>query len=769
MKKKLYLRIRVLVLILLLILSSLIIAPEQVLADTEVVADEETPEVTSAEEAIPAAIETEIDSAESPSEPELDSVKETEASAPDEATNETDDVTSEATTLPTTESTSADDSQSTEHNAEGTDDTDTDTLPTVESPEAEQTLEEAVSDKQDKEDADTSVSDPAEYSKGAKYSPEEDFVFDPGTGTIVSYKGTSKVVDIPPSIGNVPVYIIGREAFYEHQLIDVTIPYGIEIINEGAFEMNELTDIVIPDSVIYIGQWAFARNQLTGVTISNNVTKIEYGTFEKNNLTDVTIPDSVIKIASWAFADNQLKNVKISDQVTLIDSNAFSLNQLTSVTIPDSVMQIGIDAFYHNKLTSITIPSNIVSIGEGAFTQNPISQATIPNSISCITFDLDEDLVQPTIEQIGYYCFDDGVQLIAKRYIKANYYIRETPNGKVITKLWRPLYVTGTSTSTGAWLKFTYNGNPAYVIMEATTNTPPEITGYATGILNLRDQPGGSIIGTIPIGRQVNGQLVKDMVKTTYNGKTGYVYASLLQKDPVQVTRYIKAGSNIRKTPGGTIIETLKMPIFVSGIITGNYLRFTYKGQPAYVPMSLTTTQNPPITGYAKQKINVRSSPNGSVIGSLTIGRKVSGTLVGNWVRFTYAGKTGYVYSSLLQADPVNLTCYVKAGSNIRSSPGGTIIATLKMPIYVSGTIQGSCLKFTYKGKTAYVGISLITTNPPPITGYTKSAVNVRSSPGGSVIGTLPANRKVSGTLVGNWVKFTYSGKTGYINASLLK
>ncbi|MGB4611011.1 MAG: SH3 domain-containing protein, partial [Saccharofermentanales bacterium] len=101
--------------------------------------------------------------------------------------------------------------------------------------------------------------------------------------------------------------------------------------------------------------------------------------------------------------------------------------------------------------------------------------------------------------------------------------------------------------------------------------------------------------------------------------------------------------------------------------------------------------------------------------------------------------------------------------------PGGTIIATLKMPIFVTGTIQGSYLKFIYNGKTAYVAMGLTTTTSPPITGYTKSAVNVRSSPNGSVIGSLPTNRKVSGTLVGNWVKFNYSGKTGYIYASLLK
>lgn len=173
-----------------------------------------------------------------------------------------------------------------------------------------------------------------------------------------------------------------------------------------------------------------------------------------------------------------------------------------------------------------------------------------------------------------------------------------------------------------------------------------------------------------------------------------------------------------------------------------------------------------PIMGYTKSAANVRDSPNGSIIGSLPANERVSGTLEGDWVIFIYKGQTAYVYESLLKEPE---THYVKTGSNIRRTPTGTIIETLKRPIFVAGTIAGNYLKFTYNGETAYVAKSLTTTNPPPITGDTKSTVNVRSAPNGSVIGSLPANSKVSGTLVGNWVRFTYSDKTGYIYISLLK
>ena len=800
MKKKLYLRIRALILVILLILSSLIIAPEQVLADTEVVAgeetqiaaDEEMPQVTAGEETTQvtadeettetisnsedqndsgqpgnetdteteidtdtdepqdktseSAIETDPDSTELPSEPELDPIDETDALSDPDAMNEETDVASETTSLPIPESTF----QPTEINSEGSDDTDTDTLPTVESPEAEQTVEEAVSDKQEKEDADTSMSDPAEQGIGtrAAYTPEKYFIFNSTTKTITEYTGSNKVVHIPPYINGVKVEHIGDSAFRNKGLTSVTIPKGVITVGHNTFKSNELTDVAIANSVLEIGDDAFTFNELTSITIPDSVTTIGKCAFECNKLKDVTIPDSVLKIGYKAFAGNQL----------------------TSVTIANSVLFIEDYAFSDNQLKNVTLPSNLLSIGEWAFEKNPISWASIPAGIAWIEMaESHGQIVSPTIEQVGQYCFDPGVFLIAKRYIKANYYIREAPNGKVITKLWRPLYVTGTSIGTQAWLKFTYNGKPAFVALAATSTNSPPMTGYAKQTLNIRSTPGGSIIGTIPIGRKVNGNLDKNMVKTTYNGKTGYVYASLLQKDPVQVTRYVKAGSNIRSAPGGTIIETLKMPIFVTGTITGNYLRFTYKSKTAYVAMSLTTTQNPPITGYAKSAVNVRNAPGGSIIGTLPVGRQVKGVLAGNMVRFTYNSQTGYVYVSMLQATPVRVTRYVVANSIIRSAPGGSIIARPWRPLLVSGTIQGAWLKFTYNGRTAYVAMSSTTTQNPPITGYTKSTVNVRSSPGGSVIGSLPANRKVSGVLVGNWVKFTYAGRTGYISASLLK
>lgn len=332
-----------------------------------------------------------------------------------------------------------------------------------------------------------------------------------------------------------------------------------------------------------------------------------------------------------------------------------------------------------------------------------------------------------------------------------------------------PIHVRGTLK--GNRFEFTYKGQNAYADPNCITSIriSPPLTGYAGSTTNIRNSPHGSVTGTLLRGHKVSGTLEVDWVRFTYSGTTGYVYAPMLQADPVNVTRYIVANSIIRSSPNGNIITTLKMPILVNGTLEGAWLKFSYNGNPAYVATGLTTTNNPAITGYAKSAVNVRNAPGGSVIGTIPIGRQVNGVLVGNMVRFTYNNKTGYIYASLLQSMPVKVTRYIVANSIIRSSPNGNIITTLKMPILVSGTIEGSWLKFTYNGSTAYAAMSVTTTTNPPVTGYTKSSVNVRNAPKGSVIGSLPANRQVSGVLVGNWVKFTYSGKTGYIYASLLR
>ncbi|MGI6580646.1 MAG: hypothetical protein ACOX3H_10525 [Saccharofermentanales bacterium] len=353
------------------------------------------------------------------------------------------------------------------------------------------------------------------------------------------------------------------------------------------------------------------------------------------------------------------------------------------------------------------------------------------------------------------------------RYIYANSIIRSAPNGSPITTLKMPLFVQGTIE--GAWLRFSFNGATAYVANSVTTTGNPPITGYAKSAVNVRNAPGGSVLGVLPLGNRVNGVLVGNMVRFTYKGQTAYVYVSMLQATPVQVTRYIYANSIIRSAPNGSAITTLKMPLFVQGTIEGAWLKFTYNGNDAYVANSVTTTDNPPITGYAKSAVNVRNAPGGSVLGVLPLGNRVNGVLAGNMVRFTYKGQTAYVYVSMLQATPVQVTCYIYANSIIRGAPNGEEITTLWRPVLIKGTREGAWIKFNYNGSTAYVAAGVTTANNPPISGYINRTVNVRKTPGGIITHIIPIGFQVQGVLVGNNIKIHFNNETGYVDASFLQ
>ena len=359
--------------------------------------------------------------------------------------------------------------------------------------------------------------------------------------------------------------------------------------------------------------------------------------------------------------------------------------------------------------------------------------------------------------------------VIVRGYIYANSIIRSAPNGNIITKLWRPILITGTIE--GAWLKFSYNGRTAYVAAKLVTNRNPAMTGYAKQKLYVRNTPNGAVTDTILRGTQVKGVLVGNMVRFTHKGKTAYVYAVLLQKNPVRATTYILANSVIRSAPNGSIVSRPWRPFLVTGIIEGAWFKFTYNGSTAYVALRSTTTRNPVISGYAKQKLYVRNTPNGSVTDTILRGTQVKGVLVGNMVRFTHKGKTAYVYAVLLQKNPVpaKTTRYIYANSIIRSSPNGSIVTRPWRPLRVSGTIQGAWFKFTYNGKPAYVAIRSTTTRNPVMTGYAKQTLYVRYTPNGNVVATLPAGYRVSGVLVGNMVKFTYNNRTAYVYATLLR
>jgi hypothetical protein len=57
---------------------------------------------------------------------------------------------------------------------------------------------------------------------------------------IIKYTGTKTEIRIPPRIWDLPVTVIGKEAFRDNQLTSVVIPDSVTTIGEGAFQIINL-------------------------------------------------------------------------------------------------------------------------------------------------------------------------------------------------------------------------------------------------------------------------------------------------------------------------------------------------------------------------------------------------------------------------------------------------------------------------------------------------------------------------------------------------
>ena len=214
-----------------------------------------------------------------------------------------------------------------------------------------------------------------------------EYIVTDGAATVTGCTSTCPTtLVIPATLGGYPVTTFSEFAFFDKDLISVTIPDSVTSITRLAFYENDLSSLTIPDSVTTIGQAAFYRNNLTSVAIGNSVTSIGEAAFMDNLLTTVTIPNSVESIGLNAFGYNSLTTVTFGNSVTSIGPQAFiggvggarggTGNLLTTVTIPNSVTSIGSSAFSANALTSVTIPNSVTSVGDSAFSGNALTSVT---------------------------------------------------------------------------------------------------------------------------------------------------------------------------------------------------------------------------------------------------------------------------------------------------------------------------------------------------------------------------------------------------------
>ncbi len=156
---------------------------------------------------------------------------------------------------------------------------------------------------------------------------EEDFDFDPATGTITSYNGYATYLAIPETIGGAAVKAIGTEAFAYHcYLALLELPEGLETIGDGAFYGCEtLGHVEFPSTLKSIGDNAF-YNAYGGSTLElTGVESIGAHAFYFAGLTgDMELPEGLKTIGEGAFEScGSLGDLYLPSTLESIGSNAF--------------------------------------------------------------------------------------------------------------------------------------------------------------------------------------------------------------------------------------------------------------------------------------------------------------------------------------------------------------------------------------------------------------------------------------------------------------
>eukprot|EP00041_Stephanoeca_diplocostata_P028783 m.832182 g.832182 ORF g.832182 m.832182 type:complete len:1540 (+) comp23434_c1_seq2:167-4786(+) len=151
---------------------------------------------------------------------------------------------------------------------------------------------------------------------------------------------------------------------------------------------EQLLNLTIPDSISVINQSSFSNMSITTVYIGNNVTVIGSKAFEGcKSLEDVVMPNSVMRIGQSVFSEcGSLQYAILSEQLTSIGAYAFAnTSSLTSIQLPLSVTVIGNYAFMTSGLQSCTLPNTLQSIGSASFQHcEGLSSITIPASVTTI-------------------------------------------------------------------------------------------------------------------------------------------------------------------------------------------------------------------------------------------------------------------------------------------------------------------------------------------------------------------------------------------------
>jgi len=169
------------------------------------------------------------------------------------------------------------------------------------------------------------------------------------------------------NITNIPAYFLSGAK----KLPSLTLPEGITVINDYAFESNSaLTTISLPSTLTKIGDCAF---------------------YYDPSIPSLTLPDNVTNVGQSAFRYcSAMESIHLSEKLSALNEYVLSgCYALKSIIIPPSVTEIHTGAFYgDNSLTDVTIGDSETELtigiggqGKGMFYSNPLKNVYIGRNL----------------------------------------------------------------------------------------------------------------------------------------------------------------------------------------------------------------------------------------------------------------------------------------------------------------------------------------------------------------------------------------------------
>ena len=244
-------------------------------------------------------------------------------------------------------------------------------------------------------------------------------------------KGTRKTLPTETYVDHVviPAYVtwerteyqvigIGYSAFSWCDLSSITLPEGLEYIDDAAFASSGLYGhVTLPNTLTYIGTAAFSACGLMGsIVIPNSVTYMGDMTFEGCEMLKYAVLSANQKsVPREAFARcTLLQYVVMPEGIESIEDEAFYECQSIKLSnLPQSLKRIGNRALAYASISGVFLPYNVTEMGVRVFENcTSLTYACIPKQITKLpeyTFFncwvLKHVTIPKNIREIGDYAF----------------------------------------------------------------------------------------------------------------------------------------------------------------------------------------------------------------------------------------------------------------------------------------------------------------------------------------------------------------------------